>query len=455
MFKFFDKFGNILFRTLQSLATLIVLLGGTAMGFFLAIFLCMGIEELTGSKLLTDIALWILLPICSIAPTYLIYYKGRLPRKKRTSNNDRLYPRSYNAYSVEKYGEFPHFGKVLGTPKVKDIVKNDSFHQYVFKDGKKASHIFVSSTDKWVRILGGYLPIDLICGYSKNNNKLYTIDGVTIKLPMAARLPFVYRELEKFFKERGAYHEDMPDGAEKEYRNSLYLGGNFTHSLSELNWAHLRYLWEKNILNNSSNYADKIATPNYVPVLDDGSINKEIFERVLSKKEINRTYELLKRGQVAISEYLDFKSYKNEFSVCNGIELLRALGHPKNLEGIDFLFDCLCDVDEAFFLMAVDLLKTYPRADREEKIEENAKLAFETGDVLKLAGVLYLSKQLDYDCKYIKQIREEQAENASVEEATKKADDAVKKFELDEQALFGSGEVQEFNPTGVAYQEQE
>lgn len=82
----------------------------------------------------------------------------------------------------------------------------------------------------------------------------------------------------------------------------------------------------------------------------------------------------------------------------------------------------------------------------EKKIEENAQIALEQGDVLKLAGVIYLSKELGYESRYIKQLKE----SASTNETAMEAENTVREFELDEQALFGSEEVQKFNSGGVA-----
>ena len=100
--------------------------------------------------------------------------------------------------------------------------------------------------------------------------------------------------------------------------------------------------------------------------------------------------------------------YKTDQSVCNAIELLKLLRYPQNLEGCDFLLDCLRDVDEPCFFMAADLLKTYPHKLLEEKIEEYAAKAHENGDVEKFGGLLYLAKELDYEIKYVEKMKEKE-----------------------------------------------
>lgn len=57
--------------------------------------------------------------------------------------------------------------------------------------------------------------------------------------------------------------------------------------------------------------------------------------------------------------------------------------------------------------MAVNLLKTYPRRMREDKIEEYARIAHENGDVEKFGGLLYLAKELEYDVKYVDKMKAE------------------------------------------------
>ncbi len=79
----------------------------------------------------------------------------------------------------------------------------------------------------------------------------------------------------------------------------------------------------------------------------------------------------------------------------------------RRLEGIDFLFDCLGDVDEAYFMGAAELLKEYPPKLVHRKMEDRAKQAYENKDALKLAGILFLSKRINYETEFIKQKKHE------------------------------------------------
>ena len=55
--------------------------------------------------------------------------------------------------------------------------------------------------------------------------------------------------------------------------------------------------------------------------------------------------------------------------------------------------------------MAVEILKSYPKTVREERIEYYAKLAHENGDVEKFGGLLYLAKELKYEIKYVDKMK--------------------------------------------------
>lgn len=88
---------------------------------------------------------------------------------------------------------------------------------------------------------------------------------------------------------------------------------------------------------------------------------------MLSDCSIHEIAESVRSGKDSLSNFLNFNDYLNEFSVCNGIEILKVLGYPENAQGIDFLFMCLGDVDEAYFTYAVELLKKCSLPGRQEK----------------------------------------------------------------------------------------
>ena len=169
----------------------------------------------------------------------------------------------------------------------------------------------------------------------------------------------------------------------------------------------------------------RLGLEKFEPLAEGGGAGEVFFERVLTEAEIKRAAKAVRKKEVKLSDFLVFEKYKNEFSVCNGVELLGMMGDSRRLEGIDFLFDCLGDVDEAYFLGAAELLKEYPKELVHQKMEERVKLAYESKDALKLAGILFLSKRLNYETEYIRQKKEEirQAKDEELQEALESVTD--------------------------------
>ena len=361
----------------------------------------------------------ILLPITLFGPFY--YYQIISDEEKKS------------AKKIE-YGQLPHFDKIFGKNHVAKVLKDEIFHYYVDKSGKKCKHIKVSYSDNWICILGGYMPIDLILGYNKYSNKIYTIDGGEIQLPEKARKPAIRDSIEAFFKERGLYYNTAPKKAGSKLEQAI---SGSKSELSKADWGRVRYLWEKAMASSGSGYLNGSngRDHKYTPFSKTDGVNTTIFEQVLSDGEIRKTVSAIKKLQVPLSRFLDFNKYKNEFCVCNGIELLEELKYPRNEEGIDFLFDCLRDIDEAYFFPAVELLKTYPHDKCKLKIEEYAKVAYESRDALRLAALLFLAKELSYEIEYVKKAKAES--------------ETIPGFEVDSEDIYGSGKVVAFVPGGM------
>ena len=132
------------------------------------------------------------------------------------------------------------------------------------------------------------------------------------------------------------------------------------------------------------------------------------------------------------------------------------------------MFKCISDVDEAYFGPAIDVLKEYPRNELCAKIEEKAQSALESGDVVALGGVMFFAKEIDYEVKCLKEVKDakleaerqaRKSEAAAKEQAQKAAairkraealnPDSIPEFEFDELTAFGSEQVQ-----GFAYQKE-
>ena len=339
---------------------------------------------------------------------------------------------------AEKYDELPHFGKLLKKDQVLEILSHSSFSSYKTKDGKELKNVLISEDDKWLCLFDGYMPVDMICGFNRKMNVLYTIDGGVIGLPFKAKLPHIRKEIEAFFKDRGHYYESRPRKAVEKFDAAYHRP---LSSLDKADFSRLRYEWEKANSGDKNGYLkNEDSGKKYIPIFEDGELNDAIFSRVLADVEVARTADALRKKKKYLTKLLDFSKYSSEFCVCNMVAVLDNLRYPANSEGIDFLFKCLGDVDEAYFGMAVNVLKDYPKGPVEKKIEENVKLAFENGDVVGLGGLMFLAKEIGYDIKYV--------EGMKAIQKTPEADTALE-FDFDELSAFGSEEVQ-----GFAYQKQ-
>ena len=215
LYDFANK-GGFIRRALAILAILATIGVGGVVGFFISIFICMGIESLTGTDAFTDLSILLFMPTCTIGLPWLML--AGLPGKRKKKTKGIQYRSILSWNEVVKFGETPHFGELFGYNKTQELLNEETFHLHTFEDGKKAHFLRVSESGKWFSILGGHLPVDLICGYNKRKAELYTVDGVIIKLPTVAELYIIRRELDKFFKERGDYFEEMPQGAREEFR---------------------------------------------------------------------------------------------------------------------------------------------------------------------------------------------------------------------------------------------
>jgi hypothetical protein len=374
------------------------------LGLIPGIYIVAWINDVTDSNVLTEISMFVFPALCMFLCALLfscldegvspIEFLG-LDRRK----GERL--SSIEKEKAEPFEQVPHFGKLFGYDQIQEFLGKVNFVKYKNEDGKSSSNILISEDDKWACILGGYIPLDLLCGYNEKANVLYTIDGSTIQLPHRAMLPWVRRELRKFFEARGQYYTAMPSFAKFVFED--FVGKK--NSLTKADWARIRYKWEKEILKQNPNRS-RLGVASFDPVTGyDGAANV-FYERVLTDAEIKRAAKAVRKKLVKLSDYLVFDNYKNEFSVCNGIELLKKMDDTKRLEGIDFLFDCLGDVDEAYFLKAAELLEEYPPKLVHKKMEKRARLAYENRDSLKLAGILFLSKRIGYETEFIREKKE-------------------------------------------------
>lgn len=302
----------------------------------------------------------------------------------------------------ERKHPIPHFGSMFTRSQIVENLRHERFTSYIDANGNDSLFVKVSESDKWLQILGKYIPIDLVFGYNKKDNVLYTIDGHKIKLPFIAKAAFISDYIESFFAERGMYYKEAPSYTVRDYKTVIKKHGA---DITTADWGRVRYQWEKSIARGAHPKTGSKSSK-FKASDSHGEVNPEVFERVLADSELQTLYHAVLCNNVHLSDITDFAAYKNEFCVCNTVKILQLLKYPKNSGGMEFLFTCLCDPDEAYFSMAADVLSGFPKNTLEKELEERAQLYHESEDALKLAGILFLAKEIGYEIKYVESIKD-------------------------------------------------
>ena len=126
--------------------------------------------------------------------------------------------------------------------------------------------------------------------------------------------------------------------------------------------------------------------------------NRELHGRVLLDIEIEAIVRSIENGKIKdIKNWFDKSLFRNDICVLNGVKLAKRLGYPKNESALDFLFDCITDIQKPYFEEAVNTLEMFPNDLIIPQIEKYVEQAHKEGDVLFGAGLLYLSKRIGYE----------------------------------------------------------
>ena len=115
----------------------------------------------------------------------------KIKEELKEKRNDFRRKLIYSEYA----NKIPHFGQMLTPKQILEIVKKDKFMPYVNPSGETIDCIQVNETDKWVKILDQYFPLDLIYGYNIDRNVLYAIDGTEFELPEQLKKRYIDQDL--------------------------------------------------------------------------------------------------------------------------------------------------------------------------------------------------------------------------------------------------------------------
>ena len=324
-----------------------------------------------------------------------------LPQLNDLSEQLKRKPQAPPESLEEKYinRKMPYFGEKFGKELFDKVTEKEKYLPYVYADGHASEIIRINEADKWIDIDGQYFPLDLIYGYNLNKNELYTLDGRSVPLSEDLIKKQRRTELREFLKKRGCYRDNKISKAGTFFNRAF--GGHAT-DLTKADWAKGRYAWEKKI---ADEFYAQGRIYGFEPFDEEGNADPEIYTRVFSKYELSKVMLNAIGDADRLAQILDFNKYANEYTLCNGIELVKLLNDCGYEPGIDFLLDCLCDVDEACFQVAISVLKKYPEEKLKDKIEERARIAYESGDAMHLAGILFLAKEMELQIDYVENIK--------------------------------------------------
>jgi hypothetical protein len=328
----------------------------------------------------------------------------------------------------------PHFGPEFDAELFDQVTLQEKYYTYIDHNGHSTC-IEVNDSDKWIKIFNQYFPLDLIYGYNAKENVIYTIDGNEVRLPERVKKEYCIEEVQEFFESIG-YNNEVDSGRARinYYKAFGYYYYNLKNDLKKEDWAMGRYRWEKAIANE---LYPKRVSKNAVMYDAEGGVNPEIYKRVLSQGELKNLAAAVDKGKISLEDILKFDQFINEYTLCNGVELIGLVDHSNKDSGLDFLFECLIDIDEACFGVAVTVLKTFAKDKLKAKIEEKAELAYESHDAMRLAGLLYLAKEINYKITFIEDLK------------NKTDDEEVRKFLVPEE----NAEPVAFEIGGMAFQE--
>ena len=295
--------------------------------------------------------------------------------------------------------KMPYFGDKFGKELFDKVTEKDKFLAYVYEDGHESEILKINEADKWISIDEQYFPLDLIYGYNVFRNEIYTVDGKAVKLSEKLIRKKGRNELKAYLEKRGCFRENRIDKAGT-YYNRTFAGHDT--DLKKADWARGRYSWEKRIANE---YYSQGRIYGFTPFDQSGKVDPELFTRVFSKYEMSKVMMDARGNEDKLAQVLDFNRYANEYTLCNGVEFVKLLNDSNYEPGMDFLFDCLRDIDEACFGVAVSVLRRFPTDRVKVKLEERAQLAYESDDAMHLAGLLYLAKEMNVTIDYIENIK--------------------------------------------------
>jgi hypothetical protein len=170
--------------------------------------------------------------------------------------------------------------------------------------------------------------------------------------------------------------------------------------LALCDWKQLRYDWERLMADmDYTTYRNSKEKELYYKALRrKNNAFTAMNNAVLDERSITAIADSIEEGTTkSFDDMLDFDSYQDPLYVCNCVRVLKELPSEKRVAGIKFLMDCMKDIDEPYYDMASDLLMEFPQKMIIPVLESSFHAALENEDVLRIAGLMALSKRLNYE----------------------------------------------------------
>ncbi|RKM61914.1 hypothetical protein D6855_00410 [Butyrivibrio sp. CB08] len=301
----------------------------------------------------------------------------------------------------KEMGTVPYWGRIFGLKQTIRLLSADKFKPYVMKDGTTCQKVQVSESGRWFYVNGRYYPTNLVHRFEHANSKLIMINGDSIKNQMWLDDPVVRKALDEILYSKKAFYNyerrnsaiaDIQEAFKNVYKGKL-------PEMSKADWDELRYRWEQELADIEAGKTERSNFNQRMRELEtDKGAKKELFGRVLLDQEINIISKAIKDGRIKeIDGWFDISLFRNDICVINGVKLAKCLGYPENASALEFLFQCIKDIQKPYFEEAINTLEQFPEEDVIPLIEKYVTIAHEEGDVLFGAGLLYLSKRIGYE----------------------------------------------------------